>query len=51
MMGQAAGTAAVQSINRDQPAHSLDTQELVATLRTHGAKLPQKELSVSLTRS
>jgi hypothetical protein len=51
MMGQAAGTAAVQSIRRRQPACSLDTKELVATLRKQGAKLPQKELTSSMTRS
>jgi hypothetical protein len=51
MMGQAAGTAAVQSIRRRQPACSLDTEELVATLRKNGAKLPQKELSSAMTRS
>ncbi len=51
MMGQAAGTAAVQSIRRGQPAYALDTEVLVTTLRKQGAKLPQKELSPFLTRS
>ena len=50
MMGQAAGTAAVQAINRSQTACDLDTQELVLTLRKHHAKLPQKELSSAMTR-
>jgi hypothetical protein len=50
MMGQAAGTAAAQSIRRHQPACSLDTEELVNTLREHGANLPQKELSAAMTR-
>ena len=40
MMGQAAGTAAVQSIRTGRPAHDLDTAQLVATLRTAGAHLP-----------
>jgi len=43
MMGQAAGTAAVQSLETDQPACDLDTGRLVATLRTRGAYLPQSE--------
>ena len=50
MMGQAAGTAAVQSIRRGQPGCSLDTAELVTTLRKQGAKLPQKELSAVMTK-
>ncbi len=51
MMGQAAGTAAAQSIRRNEPACSLDTTELITTLRKHGAKLPQKELSPAMTKS
>ena len=51
MMGQAAGTAAVQSIRRDQAACELDTAELVAALREHGATLPQEHLSSEMTRS
>lgn len=51
MMGQAAGTAAVQSIRRQQPAFELDTEELILTLRQQKAKLPQKELSSVMTRS
>ncbi len=43
MMGQAAGTAAVQSMQTHQPAFSIDTQSLVHTLREHGAYLPQDE--------
>ncbi|MFA7346098.1 MAG: FAD-dependent oxidoreductase [Terrimicrobiaceae bacterium] len=43
MMGQAAGTAAVQSLATGQPAFGLDTRLLVETLREHGAYLPQDE--------
>jgi len=50
MMGQAAGTAAVQSIRRSQPACALDTAELVTTLREHGATLPQPHLCSEMTR-
>lgn len=50
MMGQAAGTAAVQSIRRGQTACALDTAELVATLRQHEAILPQKNLCSEMTR-
>ena len=42
MMGEAAGTAAVQSISTQQPAFALDTKQLVSTLRRNGAYLPQK---------
>ena len=38
MMGQAAGTAAVQSIRTGQPANDLDTEHLVLTLRKAGAQ-------------
>jgi hypothetical protein len=51
MMGQAAGTAAVQSIRTGQRAHQLDTEQLVLTLRKAGANLPQAELSKTMTRS
>lgn len=51
MMGQAAGTAAVQSINTGQPACDLDTAQLVETLHKAGAYLPQKKLSSKMTRS
>lgn len=50
MMGQAAGTAAVQSIMTGQPACGLDTEQLVLTLREKGAYLPQKSLSKTMTR-
>jgi len=43
MMGQAAGTAAVQSIRTGRPAFGIDTRELVKTLRLQGAYLPQDE--------
>ncbi len=46
MMGQAAGTAAVQSINTGQPNHDLNTETLCLTLRDNGdANLPQKKFS------
>jgi hypothetical protein len=51
MMGQAAGTAAVQSLRTGRCAAGLDTEALVATLREHGAILPQKNLSRTLTRA
>jgi hypothetical protein len=51
MMGQAAGTAAVQSIKTGQPACDLNTETLIKTLRTAGANLPQQTLSVRMTRS
>jgi hypothetical protein len=51
MMGQAAGTAAVQAINTGQPANDLNTEMLVSTLRNEGANLPQKELSTKMTRA
>ncbi len=51
MMGQAAGTAAVQSISTGQPACELDTQMLVTTLRDAGAYLPQTNLDRNMTRS
>jgi len=41
MMGQAAGTAAVQSIRTTRPAFGIDTEELVRTLRQQGAYLPE----------
>src|SRR5580704_2798222 len=50
MMGQAAATAAVQSIRTGQPACDLDTEQLVITLREAGAYLPQPELSRTMTR-
>ena len=50
MMGQAAGTAAVQAVRTGQSACALDTEQLVQTLRDAGANLPQDELSKSMTR-
>lgn len=50
MMGQAAGTAAVQSLATGQPACDLDTAALVETLRRAGANLPQEKLSPVMTR-
>jgi len=50
MMGQAAGTAAVQSIRSGQTASGIDTAELVNTLRLQNAILPQKNLTRELTR-
>ncbi|MDR1142534.1 MAG: FAD-dependent oxidoreductase [Planctomycetaceae bacterium] len=51
MMGQAAGTAAVQSIKTGQPANDLDTEMLVLTLRKAGAYLPQDSLTKKMTRN
>jgi hypothetical protein len=51
MMGEAVGTAAMQSINTGQPACDLDTAQLVETLRGAGAFLPQTELRKTMTRS
>jgi hypothetical protein len=51
MMGQAAGTAAAQSVATGQPANDLDTRALVESLRAAGAYLPQAELSGSMTRA
>ena len=50
MMGQAAGTAAAQSLATGQPAADLDTEALVGTLRAAGAYLPQTALSRAMTR-
>jgi hypothetical protein len=51
MMGQAAGTAAVQAIATGQPACDLDTVQLVESLRKQGAYLPQPELRKTMTRA
>ena len=51
MVGQAAGTAAVQSIKTGQPAYDLDTEALVKSLREANAYLPQESLSKKMTRS
>lgn len=50
MMGQAAGTAAVQAMKTGQPACDLDTAVLIETLRKAGAYLPQKSVSSKMTR-
>lgn len=51
MMGQAAGTAAAQSIRTGQPADDLDTAALVQALRDAGAYLPQQSLAREMTRA
>ncbi|GHU75440.1 membrane protein [Clostridia bacterium] len=51
MMGQAAGSAAVQSIQTGQKANNLNTKTLVETLRVNGAYLPQKEPSLTMTKA
>jgi hypothetical protein len=43
LLGQAAGTAAVQSLRTGAPACALDTGMLVRTLRSAGAYLPQDD--------
>jgi hypothetical protein len=50
MMGQAAGTAAVQSVRTGQPGCDLNTAELVEALRRSGAYLPQRTLTSTMTR-
>jgi hypothetical protein len=51
MMGQAAGVAAFQSIKSGKAAAEIDTEELVETLRSQGANLPQTSLSSQITRN
>jgi hypothetical protein len=51
LMGQAAGTAAVQALRANQTACQLDTAQLVETLRKNGAYLPQPELTKTMTRT
>lgn len=51
MMGEAAGTAAVQSLRTGEPACDLDTGQLVVTLRAKGGMLPQQSVSKQMTRS
>jgi hypothetical protein len=51
MMGEAAATAAKQSLDTGEPACDLDTHRLVETLRARGAYLPQPRLSRTMTRS
>lgn len=50
MMGQAAGTAAVQALRSGERADALDTRRLVESLRAQGAHLPQAELDAAMTR-
>ncbi len=50
MMGQAAWTAAVQSIRTGQPACDLNTEQLVRTLKNAGANLPQTSFTKRMTR-
>ena len=50
MMGQAAATAAAQSLRTGQPADDLDTEALVHALREAGAYLPQTAHSKAMTR-
>ena len=50
-MGQAAGTAAVQAVRTGQTADTLDTEQLVKTLRQQSVYLPQKDLRKTMTRS
>lgn len=51
MMGQAAGTAAAQSLKTGQSACELDTAMLVEDLRRQNAYLPQQALTRTMTRS
>ena len=51
MMGQAAGVAAVQSIETGRDAADLDTARLVESLRKQGANLPQETLSTEMSRN
>ena len=51
MMGEAAGTAAVQSLRTGEPACDLNTATLVEPLRARGGRLPQAALSAQTTRS
>jgi ribulose 1,5-bisphosphate synthetase/thiazole synthase len=51
MMGQAAGTAAVQAIRTGEPACDLDTATLIKALCLEGAHLPQIELQPAMTRT
>ncbi|HKJ85440.1 MAG TPA: FAD-dependent oxidoreductase, partial [Spirochaetia bacterium] len=51
LLGQAAGTAAVQHVRTGEPGHDLNTRTLVESLRADGAKLPQAQLSESMIRT
>ncbi len=50
MMGQAAGTAAVQCLRTGQVACDLNTAQLIEQLRRGDAYLPQSDLSQTMTR-
>lgn len=50
MMGQAAGSAAVQCLSTGQTGDNLNTRTLVETLREDQAFLPQEQLSDEMTR-
>ena len=50
MLGQVAGTAAVQAMNNGETACTLNTQTLVETLREHGAILPQETLCPTMSK-
>ncbi|MCE5310496.1 MAG: FAD-dependent oxidoreductase [Acidobacteriales bacterium] len=50
LMGQAAGTAAAQSVRTHKPAAEIDTEILISTLRKAGAYLPQTHTSKRMTR-
>jgi len=51
LTGQAAGTAAVQSMRTGQPGNELDTEALVKTLRDANAFLPQGSTTKQMTRA
>ena len=51
MMGQAAGSAAVQCLRQGETADGLNTRTLIETLRADNAFLPQAELSEEMTRT
>lgn len=51
MMGQAVGTAAVQSLHTGQSADQINTETLVQTLRKAGAFLPQETTTSKMTRA
>jgi hypothetical protein len=51
MMGQAVGTAIVQSIRTGEPACDLNVKMLIESLRKQNVHLPQKEMSDKMTRS
>ena len=49
MMGQAAGTAAVQCIGKNEKANHLNVITLIKTLRNNGAILPQQSVPENIT--